>query len=45
MMFVPVINEYSDTRRVPVILDEYGLTLRHAGPRGGWWHGVAVVKQ
>lgn len=25
------------------ILGEYGLTLRHAGPRGDSWHGVAIV--
>ncbi|MFD1588210.1 hypothetical protein ACFR9U_14605 [Halorientalis brevis] len=27
------------------ILGEYGLTLKHAGPRSDWWHGMAVVEQ
>lgn len=25
------------------ILGEYGLTLKHAGPRSEWWYCVAVV--
>lgn len=27
------------------ILGETGLTHRHAGPQGDWWHGEAVVEQ
>ncbi|MFD1588462.1 hypothetical protein ACFR9U_15895 [Halorientalis brevis] len=25
------------------IFGEHSLTLSHAGPRGDWWHGLAVV--
>ena len=27
------------------IFAEHSVTLRHAGPRGDWWHGLAVVER